>query len=171
MPQINDGGNFSPDVYARLMALKNGSASEDELAQNEQTSQDAAQAGQNAAMGTMGGPQGSALKALAEGTVPAVGENMANDIRQAAQNSSVKVIPSAADTEAANFAQQAQGQPSYWDTIKAKATQNGVGADPATQEAFARQAADTQARLAARNANQLQQAKFNGIQKYIKGGQ
>lgn len=165
MAQINDGGNFSPDVYARLLALKNGSASEDELAQNEQTSQDAAQAGQNAAMGTMGGPQGSALKALAEGTAPAIGENMANDIQQAAKNSSVTVLPSAADNEAAQFAQNAQGKPNFFEQFGAK----GAGRNVPDEQMAQYQTGLRQQAQQEQLAQQLQQRKYQALQNALKG--
>lgn len=45
----NEGGNFSNDAIARLLAMKSGSQSEQELAENEKNSKDAVQAGLNMA--------------------------------------------------------------------------------------------------------------------------
>lgn len=72
----NDGGNFSNEDILRLIAQKQGSMSENELAQHEAIPQDAI----NMASGVMG----------TVGRVPIPEMGMQEKIRQAVANSSVK---------------------------------------------------------------------------------
>lgn len=84
---INDGGNFSDDPVARLLAMKLGSMSESDLQKQEQIPQDAI----NLASGTIGSiknirPNLQLAPELAE----KLEMGLAERIRQAAANSKVK---------------------------------------------------------------------------------
>lgn len=74
---INDGGSFSKDMLARILAAKKGSMSEDELQEIEAIPEEAAQMG----MGLAG-----SVKPLSP---------MAQGIKDAAAKTSVKWVPTA----------------------------------------------------------------------------
>lgn len=82
---VNDGGNFSDDIIARILALKSGSQSENQLAENEQNSKDAVQAGMNMA------PAVGSLKLVGPAMEAAPLEmSLADKIREAAAKGKVK---------------------------------------------------------------------------------
>lgn len=82
---INDGGQFSDDLIARILAMKAGSQSEDQLAQNEQKTKDAVQAGMNMApaVGSLKivgkAPMMGNLSGQAMYEAPNLGKNAANE--------------------------------------------------------------------------------------------
>lgn len=164
----NDGGDFSDDPFTRLLAMKNGSASADDLAQGEQNTGDAQKQAMNAAMGSMSVPSGSALQALAAGGESAAadtGISMADKIRQAANSSAVKVIPSELDNASAQFAKEAEGNPNFFEQFGAK----GVSRNVPDQQMAQYQTGLRQQAQQEQLAQQLQQRKYQAIQNALKG--
>lgn len=87
--QRNDGGNFSNDPIARLIAMKLGSMPESELAKQEQIPQDAINLASNVV-----------------GSINKVGKG-------------IKLIPSEYDVEKNIYKKAAEKSPSFFDKIKA----------------------------------------------------
>lgn len=94
-PSLMDSADVDPEGTAKIQQAKNV--------------QDAFNTGAGQAMGTIGGGLASAGEnAAADATT-----SWADKIKQAAQNSNVKVIPSAYDNELAGYAQKAAEQPKF----------------------------------------------------------
>jgi hypothetical protein len=129
----DDGGNFSNDLFARMLALKQGSASNDELSAQEKIPQQAI----DAASGVLG-------------TIGNVGQG-------------IKLIPSAGDEIAEQFAQKYKGAPSFFEKFGRKAVDGTIqSSDEAATQAYQQQLRDQA--FKERNAQQLLQQKDSQFQ-------
>lgn len=180
MANINDGGNFSNDLFTRLKAMKNGSMSTADLDASDKIPQDAINTA-SGVLGTVQGPNLAALSKLAGLAQPAeqaaenVAPSLADAIKQAAAKSSVKVIPTAeqAANDAIN-AQYANAPKNFFDKAAQVAEQKGVGPSGLESQQFQTQKNVTQDMIRNRNAQQLQNAKdptFQKLKMMLSGGQ
>lgn len=119
MPFRNDGGNFSNDQIIRMLAMKQGSMNEDELARQEAIPQQAI----DMASGVMGTVQGPAAKfgkirqmlGGAEEAAAAQPMGMADKIKMAAEKSGVKWEDLPSDAEKTMFQQRYKDAPSFFE--------------------------------------------------------
>lgn len=165
MPYNIDGGDFSPDLFTRLKAMKQGSMSNDDLAQSEAMPQDAINTA-SGVLGTVQGPGLSALKQLAGQAAEGEGLSWAQRIKQAAQNSAVKQVPTAEDALAEQYANSPKN---FFTNAQQKATELGVGASPAEQAAMQAQGQASRDAIKQKIQNQIQgSSQFGNLGKFLR---
>lgn len=193
MANINDGGNFSSDLFTRLKAMKNGSMSIADLDASDKIPQDAINTA-SGVLGTVQGPNIAALSKLAGLAQPAeqaatgMAKNIAGDAvdesiplwkriqnAKGTSGSSVSVVPTA--EQAANDSinnQYANSPKNFFDNAAQTAEQKGVSASPLEQQQFQTQKNVTQDMIRNRYQQQLQNAKdptFQKLKMMLSGGQ
>lgn len=164
------GGNFSDDPYARLLAMKMGSMSVDDLKKQEHVPQEAIEAGANQVIGSIKTPSFGAIKGalgVAEQAAAPVAEaelGLADKIRQAAQKSEVKWDKGPVDQELMKFKEMAQSAPKNF--FENRRLPEGASASSVPEQlAREHQQSLRDSLMQQRNENQIKQADLDKFEK------